>query len=78
VLRLGLDLGLSLIDTAESYAGGEAEKLVGRAWRGAGTKRSSPGVHAHPRSSTPAHIHRNVAAFEPPPIPTASARCPSP
>lgn len=33
-LRLGLDLGLSLIDTAESYADGEAEKLVGRAVAG--------------------------------------------
>jgi diketogulonate reductase-like aldo/keto reductase len=30
-LRLGLELGMRLIDTAESYAGGEAEKLVGRA-----------------------------------------------
>ena len=30
-LRLGLELGLTLIDTAETYAGGEAEKLVGRA-----------------------------------------------
>jgi len=30
-LRLGLDLGMTLIDTSETYAGGEAEKLVGRA-----------------------------------------------
>jgi diketogulonate reductase-like aldo/keto reductase len=33
-LRLGLDLGLTLIDTAETYAGGEAETLVGRAVTG--------------------------------------------
>jgi len=33
-LRLGLDLGMSLIDTAASYAEGEAEKLVGRAVAG--------------------------------------------
>jgi diketogulonate reductase-like aldo/keto reductase len=33
-LRLGLDLGMRLIDTAESYADGEAEKLVGRAIAG--------------------------------------------
>ena len=33
-LRLGLDLGLSLIDTAELYGNGDAEALVGEAIRG--------------------------------------------
>jgi diketogulonate reductase-like aldo/keto reductase len=33
-LRLGLDLGMTLIDTAEMYAGGGAEKVVGEAIRG--------------------------------------------
>ncbi|MGH6953914.1 MAG: aldo/keto reductase [Alphaproteobacteria bacterium] len=33
-LKLGLDLGLTLIDTAESYASGESERLVGEAIRG--------------------------------------------
>jgi diketogulonate reductase-like aldo/keto reductase len=33
-LQLGLDLGLRLIDTAEMYANGLAEELVGRALRG--------------------------------------------
>jgi diketogulonate reductase-like aldo/keto reductase len=33
-LRLGLDLGMTLIDTAEMYAGGGAEKLVGEAIAG--------------------------------------------
>ncbi len=33
-LRLGLDLGMSLIDTAEMYAEGEAEELVGEAIAG--------------------------------------------
>jgi diketogulonate reductase-like aldo/keto reductase len=33
-LRLGLDLGLTLIDTAEMYADGEAEVLVGEAING--------------------------------------------
>ncbi len=33
-LRLGLDLGMSLIDTAEMYAEGGAEKVVGEAIRG--------------------------------------------
>jgi aryl-alcohol dehydrogenase-like predicted oxidoreductase len=28
-LRLGIDLGMRLIDTAEMYADGEAEVLVG-------------------------------------------------
>src|SRR4051812_9974436 len=33
-LRLGLDLGLTLIDTAEMYAEGGAEQLVGEAIEG--------------------------------------------
>jgi diketogulonate reductase-like aldo/keto reductase len=33
-LRLGIDLGMTLIDTAEMYADGEAERLVGEAIRG--------------------------------------------
>jgi diketogulonate reductase-like aldo/keto reductase len=33
-LRLGLDLGMTLIDTAEMYADGGAEELVGRAIAG--------------------------------------------
>jgi diketogulonate reductase-like aldo/keto reductase len=33
-LRLGLDLGLSLVDTAEMYADGGAEELVGEAIEG--------------------------------------------
>jgi diketogulonate reductase-like aldo/keto reductase len=33
-LRLGLDLGMTLIDTAEMYAEGETERLVGDAISG--------------------------------------------
>jgi len=33
-LQLGFDLGLTLVDTAESYASGGAEKVVGEAIRG--------------------------------------------
>ncbi|HEX2046457.1 MAG TPA: aldo/keto reductase [Acidimicrobiales bacterium] len=33
-LRLGLDLGMALIDTAEMYGEGDAEELVGEAVRG--------------------------------------------
>src|ERR1700722_14674523 len=33
-LRIGLDLGMTLIDTAEMYADGRAEELVGEAIEG--------------------------------------------
>jgi aryl-alcohol dehydrogenase-like predicted oxidoreductase len=33
-LRLGLDLGMTLIDTAEMYADGDSEELVDEAIRG--------------------------------------------
>ncbi len=33
-LRLGLDLGLALVDTAEMYGNGDAEQLIGEAIRG--------------------------------------------
>jgi diketogulonate reductase-like aldo/keto reductase len=33
-LRMGIDLGMTLIDTAEMYAGGAAEELVGEAIEG--------------------------------------------
>ena len=33
-LRLGIDLGMVLVDTAELYAGGAAEELVGEAIEG--------------------------------------------
>ncbi|MBF0235476.1 MAG: aldo/keto reductase [Desulfamplus sp.] len=34
MIKLGLDIGLTFIDTAEAYGGGHAEKLVGKAIRG--------------------------------------------
>jgi diketogulonate reductase-like aldo/keto reductase len=37
-LRLGIDLGMSLIDTADMYADGGAEELVGRQSTGARTR----------------------------------------
>jgi diketogulonate reductase-like aldo/keto reductase len=37
-LRLGLDLGLRVIETGEAYAGGAAEELVGKAITGRRTK----------------------------------------
>src|SRR3979490_198752 len=35
-LRMGIDLGMTLIDTAEMYGGGATEMLVGDAIRGRG------------------------------------------
>ncbi len=37
-LRLGLDLGMSLIDTAEMYGGGHSEEVVGEALEGRSEK----------------------------------------
>ena len=37
-LRLGLDLGMTLIDTAEMYAEGGAEEVVGEAIAAAATR----------------------------------------
>ncbi|MCI4436502.1 MAG: aldo/keto reductase, partial [Ignisphaera sp.] len=34
VLRLGIELGMTLIDTAEMYGGGHSEEVVGRAVKG--------------------------------------------
>jgi diketogulonate reductase-like aldo/keto reductase len=34
VLRLGIELGMTLIDTAEMYGGGHSEEIVGRAIKG--------------------------------------------
>src|SRR5207245_3137702 len=33
-LRLGFELGMTLVDTAEIYAGGESEVIVGKAMEG--------------------------------------------
>jgi diketogulonate reductase-like aldo/keto reductase len=38
-LRLGIDLGMTLIDTAEMYGDGQAEKLVGEATSATGEKK---------------------------------------
>lgn len=35
-LRLGVDLGMAVVDTAEMYGDGAAEELVGEALRGRG------------------------------------------
>ena len=40
-LRLGIDLGMTLIDTAEMYAGGGAEQVVAQASAGTGIRSSS-------------------------------------
>ena len=38
VLKLGLDLGMTPIDTAELYGGGEAERIVARSSKDAATR----------------------------------------
>jgi diketogulonate reductase-like aldo/keto reductase len=45
-LRLGLDLGMNHIDTAEMYGGGRAEEVVAEAI--AGRRRSVPGQQGAP------------------------------
>jgi diketogulonate reductase-like aldo/keto reductase len=50
-LRVGIDLGMTLIDTAEMYASGEAEKVVGK-----------PSRVAAEKSSLPARCCRNMRA----------------
>ncbi len=41
-IRRALDLGVTLLDTADVYGSGHNEVLVGRAWLGVGTRLRSP------------------------------------
>ena len=53
-LRLGLDLGMTLIDTAEMYGDGGAELVVGEAIQGRRNRDPSGhhrGMHAQPRTA---------------------------
>ncbi len=56
-LRAGIDHGLTVIDTAEMYADGGAEEVVGQAIRGlrrsrgAGVQKSIPGTPAERRDA---------------------------
>lgn len=56
-LRLGLDLGMTLIDTAEMYGEGGAEKVVGEAIRG---RRDEAFVVSkfYPQNASPAKLAR--------------------
>ena len=58
-LRLGLDLGMTLIDTAEMYADGGAEKVVGAGHR----RPARRGVH---RQQGPAEQRARGAPSSPP------------
>jgi diketogulonate reductase-like aldo/keto reductase len=55
-LRLGIDLGITLIDTAEMYADGESERLVGEAIVG---RRKEVFVVS---KVLPSHAHRRAVA----------------
>ncbi|MBK6009263.1 aldo/keto reductase [Ramlibacter ginsenosidimutans] len=75
-LRRGLDLGLTLVDTAEMYGDGRSEQLVGEAI--AIPKTGSPerlqdnaAALAHPLS--PAQLQELDRLFPPPKGPTALA-----
>ncbi len=57
-LRAGLDLGLRLIDTAEMYADGGAEKVVGEAQAG----RLRSGLLNHPVVNEIAQAHNATGA----------------
>ena len=52
-LRLALDIGYTHFDTAERYAGGHSEKLIGEAVRGSGKKRESLFITS---KVTPSHL----------------------
>src|SRR5437879_11603018 len=71
IVHRALDLGITLIDTAEIYGFGKSERAVGRALEGRRTRpssprRSSPCCPCHPSSSSGAG-----------PAPAASASTPS-
>jgi aryl-alcohol dehydrogenase-like predicted oxidoreductase len=61
-LRLGLELGLTLIDTAEMYADGAAEELVGEAIAG---RRDQVFVGQRRAGSRVSAAHRAAAARDP-------------
>ncbi len=83
-LRLGLDLGLTLIDTAEMYANGGAETVVGEALQGRRDEvflvskvlpenASARGTLTACRAKPSPHAHRSNR-----PVPASLARQPSP
>ena len=42
MVRRALDAGINFFDTADAYAGGESEAMLGKALKGAGRSWSSP------------------------------------
>lgn len=54
-LRAGVELGLTLIDTAEMYADGESERLVGEALRGL-REQVSLVSKAYPQNASPQRL----------------------
>lgn len=68
-LREGVELGLTLIDTAEMYADGESERLVGEAIATPAQMAlawllAQGGVMAIPRAGSVAHVRENRAAAD--------------
>lgn len=61
-LRAGLDAGISLIDTAEMYADGRAESLVGRAIAGYDRSQLFLVSKVYPHNAGRAHLQRSLEA----------------
>src|SRR5260370_40907520 len=70
-LRLGLDLGITLIDTAEMYGEGKAEELIGEAIAGRRDEAflvSKVYPHNATRKGTVAACERSLKRLRPDPI----------
>ncbi|TIU84503.1 MAG: aldo/keto reductase [Mesorhizobium sp.] len=68
VIRRALDLGITLIDTAEAYGHGHAEEVVGQALAGArqgGSKRSASRISALPTWTAPANTASSTCCSRP-------------
>ena len=61
-LQAGLDAGITLIDTAEMYADGRAESLVGRAIAGRDRSQLFLVSKVYPHNATRAHLRRSLEA----------------
>ncbi|MBT1164914.1 aldo/keto reductase [Bifidobacterium felsineum] len=61
-LRAGLDAGITLIDTAEMYADGRAESLVGRAIAGYDRSRLFIVSKVYPHNAGRRHLRRSLEA----------------
>ena len=59
-LRTGIELGLNLIDTAEMYADGKAENIVGNAVKGLDRSQFSIVSKVYPQNANQKHIYSSL------------------